>query len=571
MFAHGMHDVAVRWPHVRVAVITFRDGDAIGVQGQHWACLLRYLQTMHTLVAVGHNCIFQPLELLSRIEDASYIHCRLDSSRCSAAAASPHASSVQKEHAPRGCIVVDLVRYGLSFQLQPGDTRLHSMQYAGFSVLQDGTSGAGNVRLPLPERFHAFLLLQSTGAEGHVKVLLPAGPVTVDKAGRVEVSDPAAHARQRMLHVYDFHAQSQMLFAQTKAARLFLAALYAAGSSALHVPCCGATGAEAALQPLRSSWGNQPFNTLEQESWDTLAQHAAGHPALQLLTAAVASDAGALQAMHAIHSGLPTEQVTWPAVAEAEYMAEVVQLQPLPFRNVRRELNGDERSCLLTTETDPTAVPLINVQAVLTSNDLIALCSGTQPDFVGRKGPGIHAVLADSLADLAARFQACDSDAAAHAPGGHEGLLQELGLDPAQHGQGALARGFIQGLNHSAAAYAATPLRAAIDPAALDDLASGLHQLQRTAEDAAEGLKDWLLCALAHTPSTPHGLAFAALRCGGLVAMPCAADLLALSLDDGRLLVRCCCHVLELRPPCCLQLPQHHSQPIGIVLATYCY
>ncbi|KAI9339555.1 hypothetical protein DFJ73DRAFT_948089 [Zopfochytrium polystomum] len=136
-------------------------------------------------------------------------------------------------------------------------------EYAGYFV--DNIGSLDNFL----RGFYHYLVLRSTRSDQNVKLVVPNGPVFVrDSKTAIEISD---RFDAEIGHfVYDLRDSLDIFTSTTLAARLQLAAIYAAA------------GCEAALEIVRQNWTNKPLSPDETSKLTSILQFAYPEPALFL-------------------------------------------------------------------------------------------------------------------------------------------------------------------------------------------------------------------------------------------------------------------------------------------------
>jgi hypothetical protein len=188
-------------------------------------------------------------------------------------------------HAATGTFSVELPRFRLEFALRAGGV-LASKDYSGYELTREQ-----QLRDTLPG-FAQYLLLEP-GASlfaqppwgAPVKLLVPSGAVARDGAGAVTVLGDEAPGAARGTWAFDAHDRVGELRAAGVAARLQLAALYAAADTRVPEPRSGTTGAEVALSLVRRCFVNRPASAEEQAACDNVASLSRATPALHVACA----------------------------------------------------------------------------------------------------------------------------------------------------------------------------------------------------------------------------------------------------------------------------------------------
>lgn len=214
-----------------------------------------------------------------------------------ASAADADAGQQQQPHAFR----LELPRFGLEFELRSGV--LSSCNFRGYHLAQ-----AQQLSDTLPG-FSQYLVLEPGASLSELppwgapyKLVVPAG--SVERSGgpcaapvviRASENDDAS-CLQRGYSALEIHRRFQEIRARTIAARLQLAALYAATDRGVPEERAGMTGAEAAMQLVRGSFVNRPLSPEEGAQCASAAAFgvSAACPALHLLCASLAATAAQL-------------------------------------------------------------------------------------------------------------------------------------------------------------------------------------------------------------------------------------------------------------------------------------
>ena len=306
--------------------------------------------------SVAHFALEPPhpaaLAMLSRIESVAYTDARVHpATRRQADATAPlHNAGSTRIVCPG--LTFRLPRLRLEFEVRDGG--LHSLDFGGYRVPSKADLRASALRDALtciPPFLQSFLLLLPDSEATRVRLLIPDGAIAYDgAAGRVVISPVGAtSASELRYHAYSVHPHTHHLHAQTKDARLFLAALYAAGGCAAPVPRLGHTGGQMAVRLLRQCAGNAPLSADELRNLRSVADASSHTPALRVLASSLASHASACDFLWP-RAPATAAHMHWRAGAEA-YMLSHAQNAPaglpLPCGHARERLTPYEAAVCL--------------------------------------------------------------------------------------------------------------------------------------------------------------------------------------------------------------------------------
>ena len=311
-------------------------------------------------VRTAHSVAYFPLDgpmpsalaVLSRLEEPAYMDALVHPDTKLAA------DSVVQLHKPAGLQIIcpglkfRLPRLRLEFEVRKG--KVHSLDFGGYWLPAKSDLKASKHKDTLscvPPFLHSFLLLLPDSEATRAMVLIPDGAIAYNSAaGRITISAVGATpASELRYHAYSVHPHTHHLHAQTKEARLFLAALYAVGGCAAPVPRLGKTGGQMALRLLRQCSGNAPLSSDEMRNLRAIADSSGHTPALRVLAASTAADAAACDFLwpRVASSGA---HVPWRAGSEAYMLSEAQNAPaglPLPHGNVHERLTPYEAAVCL--------------------------------------------------------------------------------------------------------------------------------------------------------------------------------------------------------------------------------
>eukprot|EP00961_Rhodomonas_salina_P053465 717141-Rhodomonas_salina.1 len=271
--------------------------------------------------------------------------------------------------ADRCSIRIDLPRYKLQFWVH-NDT-VHSRNFVGYRL--DQSQPLANSLFG----FQQYLALERDGTGPDVQdgrsrrlVLLPKGVVVADGSEAYRIHGDDSCQAQRAYYTYDVQERFSQLSASSCAARLELAALYAATSSSLPLPLVHKTGAEHATELVRQCWRNEPLSADERKHLDDVANWSSSSPTLSLVCEEVCQASSSLTFLH----------------------SEKLEYKPLAFSKVGDSYAGRATAYAWARKQHPH-----NARAALTvleTESLLGLAWKDSPKFFGWKRGKITALSA---------------------------------------------------------------------------------------------------------------------------------------------------------------------------------
>ncbi|KAF0720233.1 Aste57867_471 [Aphanomyces stellatus] len=195
---------------------------------------------------------------LAKFEDPSFIHTLKDLS---------------------GALRVHLPRFGLTFVCDTTGRGPRSLEYNGYEL-----AASQQLDSTLPFFQHYLVLEQSLSCRCHPSrlLLVPQGSIFVNAGfAQVNVSDDF----DATLAVCTFTVHSNQLSASCIAARLQLAAIFAASSTLLPDQHLMMTGTEAAVNLVRQCWVSRPLTQVESDMLDSVVQFSNNEPVLAIVCA----------------------------------------------------------------------------------------------------------------------------------------------------------------------------------------------------------------------------------------------------------------------------------------------
>jgi hypothetical protein len=270
-----------------------------------------------------------------------------------------------------GTYSIELPRFGLEFELRRADDAadgggcLASKDYAGYALaaqqqLADTLPGFAQCLVLAP----GDALLSQHPWGGPVKVLIPTGAVSRDAEGGVHVRAASAAGAARSACAFDVHARFGELRARTVAARLQLAALYAASNTGVPEARAGMTGGEAACALLRKCFVNRPLSDEEARRCDGVAALSRATPAIHLLAHHLRATAAQLAFLHPAAADAAPEAA--PDAAAADRLADSVTAYLLYVQrggcNARRLLTPSEELRVIGLRAGPQPPPARRLQ-----------------------------------------------------------------------------------------------------------------------------------------------------------------------------------------------------------------
>jgi hypothetical protein len=215
-----------------------------------------------------------------------------------------------------------ILRHRLTFETIGG--HLRSLDFRGYRIAtkDDVMSNNRSACIPIPPFLKAFVILIPDSALARTMLLVPDGHIRWNAEIHSVTITPQDHhaAAEARHHVFTVHPHTRHLCAPTKEARLFLAAVYAAGGCGAVIPGLGKTGGQTALELLRQCAGCTPLSTSEERNLAAVSAHASHTPALQLLCASIYSSSRGLDFLWG--SAAPSSQhpVLWRMGEESYYL-----------------------------------------------------------------------------------------------------------------------------------------------------------------------------------------------------------------------------------------------------------
>lgn len=176
---------------------------------------------------------------------------------------------------------------------RPHQLMLRSIEHRGFRLancqqLSDTLAGFTRYLVLEPINPHSAEML----GQSQTRVLLPNAPVVelgASPAGlpptptTVDIQQESRADAALATHVFSAHARFGIFTASHNAARLQLAALYAATGTLLPEPRTSMTGGEHAMELVRQCWVNRPLSLTENAFLTNVGQFCSRTPALALL------------------------------------------------------------------------------------------------------------------------------------------------------------------------------------------------------------------------------------------------------------------------------------------------
>ena len=513
-----------------------------------WLQLLPQLSSMPEILHLPNQDECHPLKALGQIEDAQYIH----------VAASEVPSPVQApvsyvQGSDPSQLVYRLPRLPLTFTLQ--GSLLESADLRGYHICCNGGLDSPELddaltRPPptLPYGLQQALVLYPDSVQAPLLVLVPEGHVQADQSkGTVSIAPPEGVGAAVRHHVYSVHPRTGLLSGRTAAARLYLAALFAACSHAVPLPGIGRTGADMALELLRQSFVNRPLQAGEAahlRSVHSFSEHA---PALRLKCAQLAQDSSAVEFLfRASPESDARPLLPWPDGAEARYMAEVHRA-PAPYTNARKL--PTEHECRRICGLPSFARPGLPTARVPTADWELA-----------HDGLQQRAVLAllHKAADVGRDIVQLQGAEQRALPFSTQALREsKLGCE--------LVDDLVGGLS----ALADTPV-VHVDSDAVHRVAEELQGLAAEAAELVQLMGDAILLAFDAAPSGDAEHVLGAMRSAGLLATPARADLLLVTIKDGHAQVRSMLQVAHTSERECLLSYACCCVAVKQVLALWC-
>lgn len=147
-------------------------------------------------------------------------------------------------------------------------------------------------------RFNRYLVLKlhdkSDTSGPELRLVLPVGSVVESSDGMIDVEVPTHHDSKIDIACFDEHRRLKEFETETISARLQLAAICACGGT--NVPCkrLQMTGAEMALQMLRTCRSSRPYSALERDTLLSICTLGYREPAVKILATALLEDADRL-------------------------------------------------------------------------------------------------------------------------------------------------------------------------------------------------------------------------------------------------------------------------------------
>ena len=265
-----------------------------------------------------------------------------------------------------GDLLFELPRYGLTFELKQDGHQLSSKNFLGFCL-------SATQQLETLHGFEQYLILES----GKQKlIVVPRGMVECN-GGQVNVSGPDACDAERKLHAYDEHERFKTLDApagrHSVLARLQLAALYAATSSAVPERRLQQTGSEMAVELVRQCWVNHPLDKEESQQLKSIARFATLSPSLPLICHELDVSSREMSFLY------PNKQLFAKLDFNADAATEYTQRKQGMQLSPREILSTDEEVRVLAHSVRERSI--VNVQRTLE----IPRCASASPEKVIRE------------------------------------------------------------------------------------------------------------------------------------------------------------------------------------------
>ena len=283
------------------------------------------------------------LRVLEKFEDKQFIHAH--------------------EIPASGAIILVMPRYGLRFKLE--DAYISSLDFLGYhlepcQMLDDTLPG-----------FHRYLVLKRTRLDGPESRPGPLNELIVQMGTPYRSSDGDEDVKivgssecdaTRLFVSYDVHQRLRYFDASNTAARLHLAALYAATGSMLIDERVGMTGSEYATKLVRLSFQNWPLTEAEFSHLQNVLSHSQHSPTLALVCRDLEkSSSGCLylhidtveasrkDRLHFPHSGMEGCSLHSKGLcsAQSDYASAYMHERRKSYPHCRRILSEVEESSLL--------------------------------------------------------------------------------------------------------------------------------------------------------------------------------------------------------------------------------
>lgn len=460
----------------------------------------------------------------------------------------------------------NLPRFNLYFDFKPGSAKLYSWNHSGYYLASSETlaQAVGNVhprmpqftQLPLPLMFENFIVLVADDVTLPVKVLIPDASTASVRAlagagaTRGGLLDDRTVTAQITTHCYHFHPYTTHLETNVMASRLYLAALHAASSCALPLPGLGMTGGEHALQLLRQCWVNEPLESAGSEKLIALTSVAMHTPTLQLNCVRLHAASESLSFLYSKPDPASEAHSKWlnanlpelPAVNHA-YQQEQQRPSCFPVQCSRRLLLQDEAhellapaNCLSPVQQRPGRRSVV-IKSTVRWAELKKLPSW-------QKARCHRAVQIGSL-DEYFHKDATDGLTLEEAEGATDVEIDRSKADLQILGNSRHEQLIAEHCIASLEAHGESGADSRIQKGCLPDLQAGLQRLQKELQKSMGHLANFLLEALAYSPTIgTHGTALRVYQAVALASKPALADLIPLDklhcpTDSFRCDLRC--------------------------------
>ncbi|KAF0709830.1 hypothetical protein As57867_005726, partial [Aphanomyces stellatus] len=241
---------------------------------------------------------------------------------------------------PSGALRTHLPRYGLTFQSDLDGRPPRSVDYSGYHL---ASSQQLHTTLPF---FQHYLVLECTApspGQPDCILLVPQGSVVVKDNGFVQIQTTNAFDATLGCWAHAFSSHSNQLGATCVAARLQLAAIFAASSSCLPDPDTNMTGSETALNLVRQCWVSRPFTPDEATMLASVVQFAYKEPALAVVCAQLTAASQARSFLHGVTDLKPELSSAKELVATSTTELRAWMKSPVPWNSCRRGLSTIEQ------------------------------------------------------------------------------------------------------------------------------------------------------------------------------------------------------------------------------------
>ena len=416
---------------------------------------------------------------------------------------------------PEGSVKFHLPRFDFEFHLSEETAgRLVSASHRGYYLSPEQQLDDTLLN------FSSYLVLKRDGIVDHLQLLVPDGRVARDSGGCWVVLDEKCNMSYHA-HVFPIHERFGQPTANSIAARLQLAAMYAATSTKLPEPRLGRCGSQFAMDLVRFSWSNKPLSADVATKLSNVVELSGSEPGLRLLCFELASSAAQLSFLHVGGAKAGVElpsNLQFDPDAAAHYL----QLAKSRGENARRLLTDSEELRILGGLSErPPVGRLVPRHVAKTDVPGLSIFPESAPEE--EEALPLVAVASDVTHKISGLWRFDEPVVAPTFP------------LPVPTQSSKLEREMLDELQNSFAVFHASPRRAL--SLSVPDTAASLHSLRGRVTAIRSRIEAHLLEALGVIPEPPPGAfedesvtSYRLLQRAAAVASPTPLDLLRIFL-----------------------------------------